>query len=218
MMPQKQGTFCMSWAKVWLNLPTVGKIPLSMDHATFMPLLICFKDVEATVNAMAQGCVTDEANPKLSPRQKLLLRLHYKLGHVGMQHLKFLLRVFKLFGAQGMMAANNEVVPPPCSSCVAGGMERKPIAPGLNKTTQDHTKRGSLKREQLIRGQKIFSDQFVSLTEKGRNYNNKGQQRSNLNYVGGTIFVDAATGYMSVKHQVSFTGGETSTSMLDFER
>ena len=117
-----------------------------------------------------------------------------------------------------MMAANNEVVPPPCSSCVAGGMERKPITPGLNKTTQDHMKRGLLKREQLIRGQKIFSDQFVSLTEKGRNYNDKGQQRSNLNYVGGTIFVDAATGYMSVKHQVSFTGGETSTSMLDFER
>lgn len=174
-------------------------------------------DAEKKINALFGGCVTDDSNPQLSRCQKLLLRFHYKLGHCGFQHLKVIIKQFKLFGAQGMMAADKDAEAPPCSSCISGGLQCLPTAKGQNKTTQDHKKRGIFRKEKLLRGELIFSDQFVSLTEKDRNYNEKDQQRSNLNYIGGTIFVDAATSYISLRYQVSFTGGETAKSMLDFE-
>ena len=104
-----------------MNLPQVGNVPLSMDQVTFMPLLTCFNDAEKKINALAGGCVTDDSNPQLSPCQKLLLRFHYKLGHCGFQHLKVIIKQFKLFGAQGMMAADKDTEAPPCSSCISGG-------------------------------------------------------------------------------------------------
>ena len=127
-----------------------------------MPMLSCFHNVDDTLLALANPCVTDEANPQLSARSKTLLKFHYHLGHIGFQHLRWLLKNFKLFGAKGYMAAEDATITPCCSSCVTGGMQRQPIAKGQNKHTQDHNKRGILKREQLTPGSRIFSDQYVS--------------------------------------------------------
>ena len=138
----------MSWAKSYLDLPKIGQLPIALDKTTFMPLLSCFHDAEKVLQALANPCVTDEVNPMLSPCSKLLLKLHYKLGHPGFQHLKFLLRNFKLFGAQGYMAADKDTETPCCESCITGGMQRQPVAPGMNKHTQDVKKKGVLKREQ----------------------------------------------------------------------
>ena len=85
--------------------------------------------------------MTDDVNYHLSPRSKLLLKLHYKLGHVGFQHLRFLLKTFKLFGTQGLMAADKDTETPLCSSCITGGMQRKPVAPGQNVHTQKGAKK-----------------------------------------------------------------------------
>ena len=96
--------------------------------------------------------MTDETNPQLTTKQKLLLKFHYKLGHLGFQHLKFVIRNFELFGTQGMMAIDKETEVHICSSCVTRGMQKNTIAPGMKKHTQKHEKRGILKREQLQRG------------------------------------------------------------------
>ena len=45
-----------------------------------------------------------------------------------------------------------------------------------------------------------------------------GQQSANHSYKECTIFCDAATGYLSIKHQLGFTASETITSLLAFER
>ena len=82
LMPKKKGVLNMSWAKTCLDLPDVGKLPLVIDRTTFMPILSCFHDVEKVLQTIANPCVTDEVNPHLSPRSKLLLKLHYKLGQV----------------------------------------------------------------------------------------------------------------------------------------
>ena len=89
--------------------------------------------------------------------------------------------------------------------------------PGQNVHTQKGVKKGILKREQLSPGDRIFSDQYVSST-LGKNFNGRGQQQSNLSYKGGTIFCDAASGYIYLQHQVSFTSTETVCSLLTFER
>ena len=85
------------------------------------------------------------------------------------------------------------------------------------KHTQTPLKQGVLKREQLTPGQRIFSDQYVT-SVPGKNFNGRGQQHGHLHYKGGTIFYDAASSYMSIHHQVSFTSHETIQSMMSFER
>jgi hypothetical protein len=41
---------------------------------------------------------------------------------------------------------------------------------------------------------------------------------SSLKYAGGTLFYDAASGYVSVQHQHSFTAAETIQSKMHFEQ
>ena len=62
LMPKKEGTFCMSWAKTFLYLPGMGKLPLAIDQTSFMPLLTCFHDANKVVKQMANSCVTDDTN------------------------------------------------------------------------------------------------------------------------------------------------------------
>ena len=75
-----------------------------------------------------------------------------------------------------MMTIDKETEVPICSSCMTGGMQKKPIAPGMNKHTQKHEERGILKREQLQRGERIFSSLM------GKNFNDRGQLQSTLSY------------------------------------
>ena len=83
LMPKKEGLFCMSWAKTFLDLPGAGKLPLSIDQTSFMPLLTCFHDADKVVKKMANPCVTDDINPQLTKQAKTLLRMHFKLGCLG---------------------------------------------------------------------------------------------------------------------------------------
>ena len=115
----------MSWAQRILDIPGVGHIPCQIDTTTFMPLLISFYNVDKVLNhLLANPCVTDEVNPNLTPATKLLLKFHYKLGHLGFQHLKWLIRHLGFFGAKGQLALLAPI--PRCSSCLEGGMEKLP--------------------------------------------------------------------------------------------
>ena len=120
-----------------------------------------------------------------------------------------------LFGAKGWIASIKHGDTPVCASCITGGMQRRP-APG-NTHTQKQAGRGVLKREQLVPGQRIFSDQLVS-SVPGKHFNGRGQQVGNLPFRGSTVFYDAASGYISLHHQISLTANETQQSMLSFER
>ena len=75
----------------------------------------------------------------------------------------------------------------------------------------------TLKQEQLSPGQRIFSDQHVSSVH-GRNFNGRGQCQTGADFKGGTVFCDAASSFISIHHQVGFTGHETVRSKLTFER
>ena len=123
----------MSWAKTFLDLPGVGKLPLSIDQTSFMPLLTCFHDANKVVKQMANPCVTDDINPQLTKQAKTPLRMHHKLGHLGFQHLRWLLRHIPLFGGKGWIGNFKDCDAPLCSSCIQGGMQRRPI-PGNTHT------------------------------------------------------------------------------------
>ena len=119
----------------------------------------------------------------------------------------------KIFGSSGLLCSSNDATPPKCAACLVGAQQRRSIE--NNKRTQ--TKRGALVREQLNPGQKIFSDQYVSSVH-GRNYNGRGQEQTSNFFIEGTVFCDAATSFLSIHHQVSFTTTETIKSKIQFER
>ena len=197
---QKKGSFVMSWAPCVLNIPSMGQIPVHIDSASYMPLLTCFKNSDKVMEQLGNTCISDEVNPLLSKQSKILLNLHYKLGHVGFQRLIWILKTFKVFGNKGILATEGEI--PKCASCIHGGQEKHPIYG--NKRHQEVQKQGFLKREQLNPGQRIFTDQYICSTP-GKNFIGKGHLHTTLSYKGSTIFCDAASGFMRINHQKSFT-------------
>ena len=98
----KQGEFTISWAKTFLKLPE-GTLPCHIDRTSFMPLLTCFHDAEKSAMALASPTIhiDDPTNHNLTATQKMLFKFHCKLGHIGFQHLQWLLRT-GLFGPLGI--------------------------------------------------------------------------------------------------------------------
>ena len=70
------------------------------------------KEAKALTNAV---CVTNEANQNLTPSQKELLRWHFILGHIGFQHVQWLIRTGRL-KAQGNSKAVANCERPKCDA------------------------------------------------------------------------------------------------------
>lgn len=68
----------------------------------------------------------------------------------------------------------------------------------------------------LVPGELIYTDQYESQTP-GRTVEGFGSS-SAAQFTGGTIFYDAASGYVHVAHQVGRTANETIQSKIAFER
>ena len=94
--PKKDGAFTISWSKLFLEFEN-GKdekeiLPCFIDRNSFMPLLTCFHDAGAVALNLSSetGCVTNN-DGNITATQRLLLRFHYKLGHLGFKHLQWFL-------------------------------------------------------------------------------------------------------------------------------
>ena len=75
----------------------------------------------------------------------------------------------------------------------------------------------SIKGGDLHPGDCVSIDQYVS-SHKGRLATGYGKTASHLTYGGGTIFVDHASGFTHVEHQVSLSAGDTIQAKSNFER
>jgi len=65
-----------------------------------------------------------------------------------------------------------------------------------------------IKGNDLNPGDCISIDQYQS-SHKGQLASGFGKTASNMTYGGGTIFVDHASGFIHVEHQVSLLAGDT---------
>ena len=65
-------------------------ITIPHDVATGLPIFCCFAPGQAlkTAQRLIMGCVTNELSQNLTHLQKVLLRLHFRLGHIGFQWLQ----------------------------------------------------------------------------------------------------------------------------------
>ena len=128
--PNHNGSFTISWSKLHLTLdngkvhngkPIKDILPCFIDKHSFLPMLTCFHDADKVALNLSSdsGCITNNSN-NLSPLQTLLLHFHFKLGHIGFQHLQWLLNS-GIFGPLGIQCSSKDVTPPKWQSCIQGG-------------------------------------------------------------------------------------------------
>jgi hypothetical protein len=184
-----------------------------ISELTSLPMLTCFNNLDETAKKLAnKHSLLSPENGNLTVLQKELLKWHYKLGHVRMTVVQWIGR-HGILGKFGFQWGKSTLKPPICEGCQLGKASRIPRK-GHHTEREDE---GILYKDKCEPGDMVFSDQYVC-EMKGRYHNNKGQINSNYEYRGGTVFVDAASGYIYLQNQVGFTAYETIESKLKFER
>jgi Reverse transcriptase (RNA-dependent DNA polymerase) len=209
-----EGEYTVRADTSFIRLPSGKTISLGYDPVTNLPMLTSFRCIDETASGMAMTCLTDENNQNLPFLSKLLLQWHWKTGHLGFGRLQWAARK-GIFGDDAMKWGQTSVHPPKCAACQYGRQQRRPIPGTTKKKDPEHA--GILKRDKLGPGDLIFSDQYESRTP-GRVFGLRGAHISSQKYCGGTLFTDAATGYIVVQHQQRLTADESIRAKLAFER
>ena len=188
-------------------------VNVPFDPVTFLPTIRTYHNAISTAKTLGlNGCVTQEVNQNLNTQQKLLLCYHFKLGHLGFSVVQWLGRQGWL-GSQGIKMGHANLSAPKCAACLYGKQGRTPCS--SKHSTNESS--GALAKDKLFPGQLIFSDQYQSSTD-GCTCNSYGKTSSRTKVTGGTIFVDAASNFVSVHHHEGLTAHETIQSKQKFEQ
>jgi hypothetical protein len=158
--------------------------------------------------------VASDTNINLTLSQKALLKLHFQLGHWNLPWIQSLIRQGVLKCPEGMRATTKDALCQ-CAACNFAKQTKRPD--GAKHQEIRPEKDGSLKKDQIRPGSKVFTDQFVS-SVPGRLLNTYGKEKDSEKQTGGTIWVDAASGFVAVDTQVSLGAAETLRSKAKFER
>jgi hypothetical protein len=164
--------------------------------------------------------VAAETNQNLTPSQRALLIWHWRLGHMGFDHLKRLFVRKNEKGKHGRCLVSNQpgidTTPSPmCAACEIARAKLK--SAGVTHTKVRPNKHQLLKKGHLHPGQCVSIDHYES-SVRGRLPHTKGRESYGNQYVGGTIFADHASRYVACHHQVSLAGSDTVISKRLFER
>ena len=156
--------------------------------------------------------VLDESNLNLSRAQKHILDWHWKLNHASIPWIQYLFRqnILPTNNISGVTTSNCK-----CQACQLGKQVRE--SEGVTKSTIRPEKDGNLKKNVLSVGSMVSSDQFVS-SLKGRLPNTYGKENESEKFVGGTIYIDEASEYITVQNQVSLNAAETLRGKHRMER
>jgi hypothetical protein len=157
--------------------------------------------------------VTVTSNKNISNHSKVLLQQHYRLGHIGFQHLRWLIRSGAVPVRDKDKVANSDIVK--CAACEYGKAAKRPTHTTVTKGRDD--KEMELKKEDLFPGSRVSVDHYES-RQPGRLYQSRGSSATKELFCGGMIFVDHASGFIDVRHQVSLSAMDTIKAKIGFER
>ena len=170
----------------------------------------------ATLNS-----IVDTTNLNMTASQKELLLWHWKLGHAHMKWIQALAAeptkkntalpkpVLKTRPGSRMSSCERPI----CTACALSKQSRR---------TREGAKQRTGGRDQAIRlkahepGDQVSIDQYQS-SFPGRLAHTKGKETQKMQYTGGTIFVDHASSFVFLKHQISLKVGETLRAKHAFE-
>ena len=141
--------------------------------------------LEATI------CETRKHNKKLTADQRLLLQYHFRLGHNGFSHVRFLSMTVPLPLKNPKSVANYGKFK--CSYYQFGKASRRTTK--TQTIFKDKYKEMGLKNDDLVSGQRVSVDQFQSDLPGGL-YNSKWRTDAKDIFHGGYIFVNHASGYI----------------------
>ena len=167
--------------------------------------------------------VLDDANQNLSSPQKELLFFHSRFGHINFRSLQSNMRehLFEDKDGHSMILKpviptkykqTKSCIPPKCSACLLGKAKKRSTS-GMKTQSRPPNPLPT----EAEPGSTICCDHYES-SIKGRKENTYGKEKDTDKYVGGTIFCDAATGFIYIAHQVSLRVGDTIKSKNNFEQ
>ena len=87
----------------------------------------------------------------------------------------------------------------------------------FNTTKKNPTKEQDRKKDDILQGQMVSADQYISRAA-GRLYHRKGKSDPSDMFSGGCVFFDHVSGYVRIKDQVTINATETVKAKLTFER
>jgi hypothetical protein len=176
------------------------------------------KSTSDSIPAAAYTTATSLANVNLSAAEKELLRWHCRLGHLSFKKIQFLMQSGVLAHTESTRRLQSAAAKiqscPMCAACQFGKQRRKTTPGKVTKVIRE--KRDALRQDDLFPGQKVSVDHFVCST-RGRLQHTFGKEDPKSQYSGGAIFVDHASSYIFVKHQVQLTTHETIQSKESYE-
>ena len=163
--------------------------------------------------------VTEPSNYNLTGAEKELLKWHYRLGHIGMKRVQWLMRQGLLStsikGKRLHEEASKLTQGPLCTACQYAKQRRKSQPGTTKKENKDQS--GAMKVDKLFPGQQVSVDHFVC-NPKGRLLHTYGKESNSEKYCGGCIYVDHGTGLIHVELQQHFNSHQTLESTKNFEK
>ena len=183
--------------------------------SSFLPRITIFHAGKAAPTLLALQSVIHDSNTNLSPLQKVWMRWHIRLGHLSFSHvMKLALGNYLDLHALGLKM-NPLVGQPKCAACQFGKQTRRPDHTTITTKNPEHT--GALKEGQLRPGDRVFTDQLESRV-RGRLLHTAGREQESNKFCGSSVFVDAASGYVHIEHQVSLGATDSINAKSSFER
>ena len=104
---------------------------------------------------------------------------------------------------------------PKCAACQYGKQRRRALPGKTSTAVRDSV--GALRKDDLLPGQRVSCDHFQCST-RGRLFTSRGKTHESSMYIGGAIFSDLASKYISVVLQANLTTQETLQAKDQFER
>jgi hypothetical protein len=177
-----------------------------------------------TLSSDSVGCylsVADQVNQNITPTQKELLKWHWRLGHVHFAWLQRLAATTRnpdrpeLPVLTSKFSNLSTCAPPMCAACQLGKLNRRGTTNKIEIGRPEHDM--LLRQDHLRPGSLVSADQYIS-SVLGRRAHTKGKEPKHERFTGGTLFVDHATSFIFLRHQVSLRAGDTVLSKRAFER
>ena len=214
---QNGGSFHIEGAKGFFHFNARQKLTFNTfgrDETSRLPIAYLTKAHDARKERVYNVLGPDNSN--LTAAQKELLGWHFKLGHFHLQWIQRLTSTSRK-GEQYIKVKGNGVSTCPLPHCAACRYAKAAVLPTPKGTLRAPPTEGNLKKDRLVPGSMISTDQFVS-SVKGRLHHTRGRERPEDAYSGGTVYVDDSSGFLFVRNQVSLRASETLRGKHKFKR
>lgn len=213
----KEGTLSFPWND-HTNLPMM--LPDWTPSQPEIPMSLVLEMLD-TVSAVDKLLGT--INKNLTQDQKELLLWHQRFGHSGFLWNQALMNHVKT--EVGEEADPPKVKPrykgaarcplPKCSACQLSKQHRK--TPDSSTIHVNKDREMAIRRNNLNPGDCVSLDQYTCKTP-GRLATTYGKEKEDLQYNGGTIYVDHASSFVFIHNQISLRSGETIQGKHKLER